>query len=228
MPFSGTVSTTVPGGTVDLTVHSGHPWDGTTNVEVKGCTSTEPWELSARLPDWARREDTRVTVDGLPVQAQRDGSYLKIRRRWSPGDRVEVVHSMRTTVLRPHWKVDAVRGSVAVQRGPLVYCIEADDLEKGTTVEDVALDTTNPLEAVGVVPTSLEGYVKVAIKAVGRRVDHIAENLYGDDSKSSYITGPLSLTFVPYFARGNRSSGAMRVWVPSAYPEHGPAGDEQT
>jgi DUF1680 family protein len=109
-----------------------------------------------------------------------------------------------------------------------VYCIEADDLEKGTTVEDVALDTTNPLEAVGVVPTSLEGYVKVAIKAVGRRVDHIAENLYGDDSKSSYITGPLSLTFVPYFARGNRSSGAMRVWVPSAYPEHGPAGDEQT
>jgi hypothetical protein len=228
MPFSGTVSTTVPGGTVELTVHSGHPWDGTTNVEVKGCTSTEPWELSARLPDWARREDTRVTVDGLPVQAQWDGSYLKIRRRWSPGDRVEVVHSMRTTVLTPHWKVDAVRGSVAVQRGPLVYCVEADDLETGTTVEDIALDATKPLEATGVVPTSLEGYVKVAIRAVGRKVGHIAGTLYGDDGESSYITEPLSLTFVPYFARGNRSSGAMRVWVPSAYPEHGPAGDEQT
>jgi DUF1680 family protein len=228
MPFSGTVSTTVPGGTVDLTVHSGHPWDGTTNVEVKGCTSTEPWELSARLPDWARREDTRVTVDGLPVQAQWDGSYLKIRRRWSSGDRVEVVHSMRTTVLTPHWKVDAVRGSVAVQRGPLVYCVEADDLETGTTVEDIALDATKPLEATGVVPTSLEGYVKVAIRAVGRKVGHIAGTLYGDDGESSYITEPLSLTFVPYFARGNRSSGAMRVWVPSAYPEHGPAGDEQT
>jgi DUF1680 family protein len=109
-----------------------------------------------------------------------------------------------------------------------VYCVEADDLETGTTVEDIALDATKPLEATGVVPTSLEGYVKVAIRAVGRKVGHIAGTLYGDDGESSYITEPLSLTFVPYFARGNRSSGAMRVWVPSAYPEHGPAGDEQT
>ena len=123
---------------LDLTVHSGHPWDGTTNVEVKGCTSTEPWELSARLPEGRGAREYRVTVDGLPVQAQWDGSYLKIRRRWSPGDRGEVVHSMRTTVLTPHWKVDAVRGSVAVQRGP--RCI----VSKPTTSNRARLLKTSP------------------------------------------------------------------------------------
>jgi DUF1680 family protein len=226
MPFSGTVSTSVPRGTVDLTIQSDHPWAGTTKVEVTRCTSMETWELSTRLPEWALREDTQVTVNGLRVEPHWVGSYLRIARQWSSGDCVDLVHAMRSAVVRPHWKVDAVRGSVAVQRGPLVYCVEGDDLEQGTTVEDIVLDATKPLAATDAVPGSLEGYVKVAIHAEGRRIDDIAGALYGDDGKSRSSTEPLPLTFVPYFARGHRASAAMRVWVPSFIPGDGPDADD--
>ncbi len=58
MPFSGTVSTSVPGGHVELTVRTGHPWAGSTTVEVTRSNSPQPWDISLRLPDWA---DKKVT-----------------------------------------------------------------------------------------------------------------------------------------------------------------------
>ena len=67
---------------------------------------------------------------------------------------------MPVRVLSPHWRVDAVRNCVAVQRGPLVYCLEADDLAEGTAVEDVFLDVARPLEPTHDVPAGLQGYVR--------------------------------------------------------------------
>ena len=50
MPFSGKVSTSVPGGAVELTVRTGHPWAGSTGIEVMRSNSPRPWDLSLRLP----------------------------------------------------------------------------------------------------------------------------------------------------------------------------------
>jgi DUF1680 family protein len=100
----------------------------------------------------------------------------------------------------------------------LVYCIEADDLSAGTLLEDVVLDTTQPLETATQTPTSLDGYVKVAVAASGGRVDGQQEHLYEDAPGEGPPVTPLALTLVPYFARGNRPEPAMRVWVPSLRP----------
>jgi hypothetical protein len=215
MPFSGTVVTEVPGGTVELTVRTGHPWDGTTEVEVTRGGSAQRWALSLRLPEWSRRQDTRLTLNGQPVEASWDGSYIKMARHWQPGDQLQVFKSMPVRVLRPHWRVDAVRDCVAVQRGPLVYCLEAEDLEEGTTVEDVSLDDARPLEPIEDVPPGLEGYVKVAVLASGGRVDCSSSGLYDSQGTSHPSSQPQALTLVPYFARGNRPLAAMRVWVPA-------------
>ncbi len=215
MPFSGALSTEVPGGNIDLAVRTGHPWEGTTDIEVAGCSSGERWDLSLRSPEWARKEGTRVTLNGAPVEASWEGSYIRVGRRWRTGDHLQVSCSTPVRVLRPHWRVDAVRDCVAVQRGPLVYCVEADDLAAGVAVEDVFVDATHSLEPTDAVPGGLQGYVKVAIVASGEAADSLsAAELYNEDGTTQWRAEPLALTFVPYFARGNRPRDAMRVWVP--------------
>jgi hypothetical protein len=214
MPFCGSVSTEVPGGTVELTVRSGHPWEGTTDIEVSRCSSGQRWDLSLRSPDWAPKEVTTVKVNGRPAEASWEGSYIKVGRHWEPGDHLQVSGSVPVRVLRPHWRVDAVRDCVAVQRGPLVYCVEADDLG-AVAVEDVALDVSCPPEPAVVVPNDLQGYVKVAILASGESTEGSAGQLYNEEGTGPATTEPLGLTLVPYFARSNRPSAAMRVWIPA-------------
>jgi DUF1680 family protein len=216
MPFSGTVATGIPGGSVRLSVRTGHPWEGTTHFEVETCSSPDSWELAVRTPEWAN--STEVRLNGAPVDGPSDGQYTRIGRRWAPGDHLEISHSIRARVVRPHWRADAVRDCLAIERGPLVYCIEADDLSAGTLLEDVVLDTTQPLETATQTPTSLDGYVKVAVAASGGRVDGQQEHLYEDAPGEGPPVTPLALTLVPYFARGNRPEPAMRVWVPSLRP----------
>ena len=213
MPFSGTVSTSVPGGAVELTLRSGHPWSGNTDIKVTGCSSAEHWDLSLRFPDWASKEGTRITLNGEHVETSWDDSYITVSRQWRSGDLLQVFTSVPVLVLRPHWRVDATRDCIAVQRGPLVHCIEADDLAEGAAVEDVVLDGDQPLEATYDVPADLEGYVKVAVHAWGEQIDGPGHQLYERLNRTRLSTEPVRLTFVPYFARGNRLSKAMRVWV---------------
>jgi uncharacterized protein len=223
MPFSGTVSTEVPGGRVDLALRTGQPWEGTTGIEVAQCSSGERWDLSLRCPEWASKEGTSVTVNGAPVEASWESSYIRVGRRWGTGDHLQVSRSMPVRALRPHWKVDAVRDCVAVQRGPLVFCVEANDLDEGIAVEDVVVDAGRPLEPTDVVPGELQGYAKVAIVASGEAAgSSAAGRLYNEDGTSERRAEPLALTFVPYFARGNRPRDAMRVWVP-VHPGQGEA-----
>ena len=220
MPFSGTVSTNVPGGTAELSLRSDHPWAGTTEIEVTSSGSAENWQLSVRSPEWTDKERTRLLVNGRPIEASWAGSYLTIKRRWSPGDRLQISNDVPVRLLMPHWRADAVRGCLAVQRGPLVYCLEAEDLEGGTTIDDVALDASKPLRAVREVPQGLQGYVSVAVRASGARVGSPRARLYEEEERAEELKPEaVPLTFVPYFARSNRSSPAMRVWVPAS--EHG-------
>lgn len=215
MPFSGRASTEVAGGAVELTLRSEHPWDGATQIDVTQCTARGPWELSLRAPQWATKDGTTVTINGQPCNASWDGRYVRVARAWTSGDVVRVANSMPVRLLTPHWRADAVRGCVAVQRGPLVYCAEAQDLPQGTVVEDLALRPGGPLTPTDQVPAGLEGYVKVAILAPGERVGGQAAELYADETASCVTSQPLPLKLVPYFARGNRPSAAMRVWLPS-------------
>ncbi len=215
LPFGGRVTTAVPGGRVEFDLRTGHPWTGELDVEVTSCDSAARWQLSARLPEWSAKDGTRVELNGEEVEPPDSGPYVTLERRWMPGDRLRVRSSMPARVLRPSRRLDAVRGCAALARGPLVYCLEGDDLPDATPVEDVALDTAVAPETVAEVPAGLEGYVQVALRAGGERLVASPRDLYAEEGSVPPVTARVALTFVPYFARGHRPSGAMRVWVPT-------------
>jgi DUF1680 family protein len=159
--------------------------------------------LSFRVPAWSN--DTRI--GGEPVAA---GEYARLTREWRAGDRVVLELDMAPRLVFPHPRIDAVRGCAAIERGPLVYCIESEDAPAGARVDDLRLDPGGELRAVER-PDLLGGIV--AIEASGAHMPAPdGEWPYGPAANGDAT--PVALLAVPYSHWGNRGDGGMRVWTP--------------
>jgi DUF1680 family protein len=116
-------------GRLQLQVDTGYPWDGKVQITVLSSPDS-PWELSLRIPEWC--QEPRVAVNGSVGVVDRDpGSYVKLERSWQDGDQVILEVPLRSRRTRASRDVDAVYGCSAIERGPLVYCIEQADCLPG-------------------------------------------------------------------------------------------------
>lgn len=206
---SSTISTAVPGaGPVELTVETSYPWSGMVAVDVVSSTDAA-WTLSLRIPVWARA----ATVDGEPVAP---GEYATLTRRWQAGDRVVLEIDVSPRLTAPNPRIDAVRGCVALERGPIVYCVEQRDLRAGADLADVALDpAADPVDSGPV--AQLGGLPGVSLAGVLRDTDGWRRTEYRDLRElPATSAAPTQLLAVPYFAWANRDGGGMRVWIPAA------------
>ena len=105
-----------PGVSTTPAVETSYPWSGTVAIEV-GSSTDAAWTLSLRIPAWARA----AIVDGEPVAP---GEYATLTRRWQAGDRVVLEIDVSPRLTAPNPRIDAVRECVALERGPIVYCVE--------------------------------------------------------------------------------------------------------
>ena len=139
-------------GTVGLSIRTQYPWAGTIEIHITESTPA-PWELSLRIPAWAA--EPRLTVNGDEFAPDEAGGYVRIERAWVAGDRVVLDLEMPVRITGADPRVDAIRGCVAIERGPLVYCIEAADND-GIDLAAVVLDADQPfqLTAVDVWPSA--------------------------------------------------------------------------
>ena len=193
---SAEIRTEAPdGGPIRLTMATDYPWSGGVDVTVVETPET-PWTLTIRIPGWSTA--VTITAPDDHVRAGRAPS-VEERRQWAAGDTLSLTLEMPVRVATPHPRVDAVRGCVALERGPLVYCIETDDLPSETELEDVAVHPAVEPQPVprgdvgdGIVGLSLPAAAQIA------------------GTTSSIVIGA-----VPYFAWGNRAVEAMRVWIPT-------------
>jgi DUF1680 family protein len=198
----------VPGvGPVELTVETDYPWSGTVAVQVVSSPDT-PWTLSLRVPWWAQA----ATIDGQGVAA---GAYAHLTRTWKAGDRVLVDLNIAPRLTAPNPHVDAIRGCAALERGPVVYCLEATDLPEGIELADVALDPGAMPADSGQV-AELGGVPGVGIAGVVSSFEGSAQALYADAkaTDAASASSPIQLRAIPYFTWANRGASAMRVWTP--------------
>jgi hypothetical protein len=159
------------------------------------------------VPAWARA----ATLDGEPVAP----GYAHLTRRWQPGDRVVLELDVSPRLTAPNPRIDAVRGCLALERGPVVYCFETGDLPTGADLADVALGAdaapadSDPLAPLGGVPgVSVEGVVRDL--GAWSRIEYADVREFPRDSAAA----PARLLAIPYFAWANRGDGGMRVWLP--------------
>lgn len=214
-------------GTADLKVASkklqlrqttSYPWKGDIRLEVNPARQL-PFQLKIRIPGWVKGEVVpsdlysyndrneltySVSVNGIAVRAQLEKGYFSILRKWKKGDVVEIHFDMEARTVKSHQLVEANRGRVAVERGPLVYCAEWPDNQHA--IFSTLLNTNPVFEAV-----------------------HEADLLRGittlrttDAQAFSYTAGgkvkveDITLTLIPYYAWAHRGKGTMSVWLPDA------------
>ncbi|MGW7046542.1 glycoside hydrolase family 127 protein [Streptomyces avermitilis] len=194
-----------------------YPWHGAVSLTVEETPDDRPWTLSLRIPQWCREYRVRR---GTRMYDQTDApvteGWLRLEGTWAPGDQVvlELGLEPRLTVADP--RVDAVRGCVAIERGPLVYCLEQVD-HPGGGLDDLVIDTTRPL-AVKHRPDLLGGVTTVV--AAGHR-RQLPDGGWWPYRSTEATPGtapeagePVELTAIPYYAWANRQNGSMRVWLP--------------
>jgi DUF1680 family protein len=188
-----------------------YPWDGQVTVTVEE-TDGDGWELALRVPGWCEGASLRVNGHAIDVAAA-SGTYVAVERPWQAGDVVSFDMPMQPRLVEPHPRVDAVRGCLAIERGPLVYCLEGVDQEPGLDLLDVRIPSDASLRAIR--RGDLLGGV-VVVEAEGAVVDAGSwrDELYRPAPVADLPQRPVTLTAVPYYAWANRGPGAMRVWIP--------------
>jgi len=193
-----------------------YPWEGGVEIAVAPAQPVE-FTLFLRIP--GRTDSAKIAVNGKAVAGATAGQYLPIRRRWSAGDTVTMQFNMAPQVLEANAEVVENNGRVAVQRGPLVYCMEQIDQGEGVALKNVALsagkDSSSGFEEA--FEKNLLGGVMV-LRHPGAVYEESADrsSLYFSHSAPPRKSRPAQLTFIPYYAWANRVQTPMQVWTPVA------------
>lgn len=191
-----------------------YPWDGNVEISIAPAQPAE-FVLYLRVPGWA--EHASISVNGQALNAVKPGAYLAIERRWSVGDLIQAKFDMTPQILEANPKVVDDLGRVAVQRGPLVYCLEELDQRAGTVLTDAAIDLGGAAQSrFGNEFRSdlFGGAALLRHDGVAFERDRGNGALYPRYSGEPLKTKKVPLTFVPYYAWSNRQPSAMEVWTP--------------
>lgn len=205
---TSTIDTVVAGGRLRVEMSTAYPQTGSVSLRIVEAPS-EAITVSIRVPSWA--EDARVIVqatEGGSEERPVDPGYAEVERVFSAGDVVELSFSVRPRITRPDPRIDAIRGSVAIERGPEVFCVESLDLPGG----DEALARIELVA--GTVPEEAgDGRLSVALlaRSVSDNPWPFREDVDGPAADETFTA-----TIAPYHSWAERGPSTMRVWIPSA------------
>jgi DUF1680 family protein len=201
---------------IRVTQQTEYPWKGAVDLTVDP-EHTAEFSLFVRIPAWADGTDVSVKVPA-PFAARQDapkpGEYYEIHRRWLPGDKVHIEFAMKPRLVRANPLVREDAGRVALEYGPLVYCMEQPD-QPGFNLFDASLLDDGSNFSSEFKPDLLGGVL--VFKHRGSVVDNpfSGEPLYRPFRERVERPGNVvPLTFIPYYAWANREQSRMEVWVP--------------
>lgn len=191
---------------VTLQQETQYPWNGRVKISVDHADG-KAFALRVRIPAWCQRALVRVNGTTLDLEQNTDKGYAVVSRVWFSGDVVEIDLPMQPVRVYAHTRVREDAGKVALQRGPIVYCLEEDD--NGSDLQNLILPREAFLETLPMDEELLQGVVQ--LRAKGLREAPAGDSLYSFEAPKREEQ---LLTFVPYYAWGNRTlDREMRVWV---------------
>ena len=216
-------NTTIPLGKskVPLQMETNYPWDGKVTLTCSPARKTK-YGLHIRLPGWSQntvvpgnlysflgsqQSNIEVKINGKPVSYTTEKGYMVIDREWTRGDVVEFTFPMEVKRVTSRPEIKFNTGRVAIQRGPIVYCIEgADNNGKAWNlfIPDSAMFSINPQHIISEQVITLKADVPVV-------------EVSTDGMNLSVINRPV--TAIPYYVWCNRGSNQMQVWLPRKISE---------
>jgi DUF1680 family protein len=197
---------------IKLKQQTQYPWKETVKITVAP-EKPGSFTMAVRIPGWARNEpipsdlytylkpssqEPTLKLNGKQIPVRLKDGFAQIERKWEKGDQIELTLPMPIRRVIANEKVEADRGRTAIQRGPIVYCVEGVD--NNGSVSNIVLDDNTPLKA-EFRKELLDGCTIITSKAV-------ALGQGGDDkTKQNFVA-------IPYALWSNRSDASkMAVWL---------------
>ena len=191
-----------------------YPWKGDVKMNIDP-KSPEEFTLRLRIPYWVRGEavpgDLYSYIDNTPSdfnmlindeigEPEYSGGYVSITRKWSEGDKIELQLPMKVKRVIANDSVEADRDKVALEYGPLVYCVE--EIDNGAMLPEM------------IVPDTAACKMQFRTDLFGG-INTITENAYLKGNNENVKTeNSLKTIFIPYYLWSNRGVGEMKVWLP--------------
>lgn len=196
-------------GTAKIEVQSGFPWNGNVSIKVE-CSAEETFTIALRIPDWG--QNYKITgIDNADstkeVGREEKNGYLYITRAWK-SDTLQIEFPMKVQVIESDLRVRETVGKAAVQRGPVVYCLEEAD--NGKDLHLLKMDENARFETE---EKQIAAESVIALRAQGWRQRQKPQDgkLYFAHTETEYER--TTLTWIPYYAWANRGEGEMQVWT---------------
>lgn len=192
---------------VVLKQQSDYPWDGKISLSVE-LEHSDAFGLKLRIPEWCHGAVLKVNGEPIDVNRNLEKGYVFLKRKWENHDKLELQLPMPVERVYAHPSVRQNINHVALQRGPLVYCLEETDNKK--ELHNIYIPENAELEA------DFDQELLGGIKKIGGYA-HIPDEsgwegqLYRSQKPKMK---PFYFTAVPYYLWDNRAPGEMRVWIP--------------
>jgi uncharacterized protein len=222
-------------GKVKLTQETEYPWNGRVRIRVDECGTNE-FALKLRIPDWVRTDDGARLSQPQPFRNNQDaaaetaalhingrpilipsvpGRYIDLKRVWQAGDCVDLDLPMPVRLMEANPLAEEDLNQLALQRGPVVYCLESLDLPRATKWLDILIPANIDLRA-RYDHRLLDGVVLLEGQALARSAADWNGQLYREIQPAT--PRPLQVRFIPYSVWGNRGPSQMTVWMPRSNP----------
>ena len=195
VPVAMEIEALVQGVPVSLRIEGDYPWDGAFSVRVEPDRPVR-FTLRMRIPDWC--DDATFELAGAEQGAEYEDGYAVWDREWHPGDTIRADLAMTARWVRSDPRVLDNAGRVALERGPIVYCLEETDL--GAPPQTFAADPEAPIES-GDRECTVRGWLDA----------READSLYSAATHEGIKA--VEARMVPYSTWGNQGAGAMQVWL---------------
>jgi Uncharacterized protein conserved in bacteria len=190
---------------VTIRQQTDYPWNGDIQVSVYPSEQID-FTLALRIPGWCRSFQLKVNGSIVEDSIVNKG-YAMINRTWNSGDTVGLSLELTVEVVQAHPKVREDAGKVAIQRGPIIYCLEENDNQG--SLWNITLNANSKLSA-EFAEDLFEGIVVIKGEAECMDEEQWNGSLYGPVLTK---TKTVNIQAVPYFLWGNRNAGEMTVWI---------------
>lgn len=214
--MSSEADISLPAGNVSITQQTGYPWNGNVTLVVNP-QKRSSFTLRVRIPGWARQEampgdlyrfDDRseraisISINGNKVKYEAEKGYAVFTRNWSKGDKVVLEFPMEVEKVFANEKVADNKGRFALQKGPLVYCLEGPD-NLGNTVQNIVVNEKAAVKEMH------KNEMLNGITILSANGTSTSRQLNTDE----LLKSSQEVQAIPYYAWNNRGAGEMEVWI---------------
>jgi DUF1680 family protein len=202
-----TTSLQLAGQRVELTQQTEYPWNGNVKLNLTIPNDAE-FTLALRLPGWCK--EAKVVINGVEtdVSSCRVKGYAKIKRVWQDGDTIELTFAMPVEIMRSNPKLRDNAGRIALQRGPVIFCLE--EMDNGSNLRDLVL-SANSKFSVSFDEQLLGGGPVISGSAWQSDHESYDDSILYSTAECKKV--PVPIKAIPYYCWSNREPGEMIVWL---------------